>query len=148
MSKKNANSYSERMTVNLTPDQMRRLEELRNVRARVGKYISKNDLLRDAVNYYLAAQEDLPGSRRAIAKGIESKVDTLDAKVEALTTLFTDFVNSICDGVTLTLRRRACAYDPEEQSIEGKVSVIWALLFGLTSTIVNLLQIGRIKAAI
>jgi Arc/MetJ-type ribon-helix-helix transcriptional regulator len=95
MSKKNANPYSERMTVNLTPDQMRRLEELRNVRARVGKYISKNDLLRDAVNYYLAAQEDLPGSRRAIAKGIESKVDTLDAKLEAPTTLFTDFVNSI-----------------------------------------------------
>jgi Arc/MetJ-type ribon-helix-helix transcriptional regulator len=95
MSKKNANPYSERMTVNLTPDQMRRLEELRNVRARVGKYVSKNDLLRDAVNYYLAAQEDLPGSRRAIAKGIESKVDTLDAKLEALTTLFTDFVTSI-----------------------------------------------------
>lgn len=95
MSKKNANPYSERMTVNLTPDQMRRLEELRNVRARVGKYVSKNDLLRDAVNYYLAAQEDLPGSRRAIAKGIESKVDALDAKLEALTTLFTDFVYSI-----------------------------------------------------
>lgn len=95
MSKRNANPYSERMTVNLTPDQMRRLEELRNVRARVGKYVSKNDLLRDAVNYYLAAQEDLPGSRRAIAKGIESKVDALDAKVEALATLFTDFVNSI-----------------------------------------------------
>jgi Arc/MetJ-type ribon-helix-helix transcriptional regulator len=95
MSKKNANPYSERMTVNLTPDQMRRLEELRNVRARVGKFVSKNDLLRDAVNYYLAAQEDLPGSRRTIAKGIESKVDALDAKVQALTTLFTDFVNSI-----------------------------------------------------
>lgn len=95
MSKKNTNPYSERMTVNLTPDQMRRLEELRNVRARVGKYISKNDLLRDAVNFYLAAQEDLPGSRRAIAKGIESKVDALDAKVESLTVLFTDFVNSI-----------------------------------------------------
>jgi Arc/MetJ-type ribon-helix-helix transcriptional regulator len=95
MSKKNAQPYSERMTVNLTPDQMRRLEELRNVRARVGKYVSKNDLLRDAVNYYLAAQEDLPGSRRAIAKGIESKVEALDAKLEALTTLFTDFVTSI-----------------------------------------------------
>jgi Arc/MetJ-type ribon-helix-helix transcriptional regulator len=89
------NPYSERMTVNLTPNQMRRLEELRNVRSRVGNFVSKNDLVRDAVNYYLASQEDLPGSRRAIAKGIESKVDALDAKVEALTTQFTDFVNSI-----------------------------------------------------
>lgn len=93
--KKKPNTYSERMTVNLTPNQMRRLEELRNVRSRVGNFVSKNDLLRDAVNYYLASQEDLPGSRRAIAKGIESKVDVLDAKVEALTTKFTDFVNSI-----------------------------------------------------
>ena len=93
--KKKPNPYSERMTVNLTPNQMRRLEELRNVRSRVGNFVSKNDLLRDAVNYYLASQEDLPGSRRAIAKGIESKVDALDAKVEALTTQFADFVNSI-----------------------------------------------------
>lgn len=93
--KKKPNPYSERMTVNLTPNQMRRLEELRNMRSRVGNFVSKNDLLRDAVNYYLASQEDLPGSRRAIAKGIESKVDVLDAKVEALTTQFTDFVNSI-----------------------------------------------------
>lgn len=93
--KKKPNPYSERMTVNLTPNQMRRLEELRNVRSRVGNFVSKNDLLRDAVNYYLASQEDLPGSRRAIAKGIESKVDALDAKVDALTTQFTDFVNSI-----------------------------------------------------
>ena len=93
--KKKPNPYSERMTVNLTPNQMRRLEELRNVRSRVGNFVSKNDLLRDAVNYYLASQEDLPGSRRAIAKGIESKVDALDSKVETLTAQFTDFVNSI-----------------------------------------------------
>ena len=93
--KKKPNPYSERMTVNLTPNQMRRLEELRNVRSRVGNFVSKNDLLRDAVNYYLASQEDLPGSRRAIAKGIESKVDALDAKLETLTVQFTDFVNSI-----------------------------------------------------
>jgi Arc/MetJ-type ribon-helix-helix transcriptional regulator len=95
MTKKKPNPYSERMTVNLTPDQMRRLEELRRVRARVGTFVSKNDLLRDALNYYLAAQEDLPGSRRAIAKGIESKVDALDTKVETLMAQFTDFVNSV-----------------------------------------------------
>ena len=93
--KKKPNPYSERMTVNLTPDQMRRLEVLRNVRSRIGNFVSKNDLVRNAVNYSLASQEDLPGSRRAIAKGIESKVEVLDAKVEALTTQFTDFVNSV-----------------------------------------------------
>jgi Arc/MetJ-type ribon-helix-helix transcriptional regulator len=93
--KKKPNPYSERMTVNLTPDQMRRLEELRNVRSRVGNFVSKNDLLRDAVNFYLASQEDLPGSRRAIAKGIESKVDALDAKVEALTAMLQGFIERV-----------------------------------------------------
>lgn len=93
--KKNANPYSERMSVNLTPDQMRRLEQLRNVRSRVGKFVSKTDLIREAVSFYLASQEDLPGSRRAIARGIEHKVDAVDAKVEALTLQFSDFVNSI-----------------------------------------------------
>ena len=93
--KKNTNPYSERMSVNLTPDQMRRLEQLRNVRSRVGKFVSKTDLIREAVSFYLASQEDLPGSRRAIARGIEHKVDAVDAKLEALTLQFTDFVNSI-----------------------------------------------------
>ena len=93
--KKKPNPYSERMTVNLTPDQMRRLEELRNVRSRVGNIVSKNDLLRDAVNLYLSAQEDLPGSRRAIAKGIEAKVDALDTKVEALTTILQGFIERV-----------------------------------------------------
>ena len=54
-----------------------------------------DDLLRDAVNLYLAAQEDLPGSRRAIAKGIESKVDALDTKVEALTTMLSSFIERV-----------------------------------------------------
>ena len=93
--KKNTNPYSERMSVNLTPDQMRRLEQLRNVRSRVGKFVSKTDLIREAVSFYLASQEDLPGSRRAIAKGIEHKVDAVDAKLEDLTLQFSDFVNSI-----------------------------------------------------
>ena len=95
MKRRTPNAYSERMTINLTPEQMRRLEELRNVRARAGRFVSKNDLLRDAVNYYLASQDDLPGSRRAIAKGIEAKVDGLEGKLDTLTQNFTDFVNSL-----------------------------------------------------
>ena len=93
--KKKPNPYSERLTVNLTPDQMRRLTELRNVRSRVGMFVSKNDLLRDAVNFYLATQEDLPGSRRAIAKGVEKKVEVLDAKVDTLTLLLKGFIERV-----------------------------------------------------
>jgi len=88
--------YTERQTVSLTPEQMRRLKELRSVRARKdGRLIHITDLIRDAVNYYLAAQEDLPGSRRAIAKGVEAKVDALDEKVETLTTMLNNFIERV-----------------------------------------------------
>jgi hypothetical protein len=88
--------YTERQTVSLTPEQMRRLRELRSVRARKdGRLIHITDLIRDAVNYYLAAQEDLPGSRRAIAKGVEAKVDALDEKIEVLTTTLNDFIERV-----------------------------------------------------
>ena len=88
--------YTERQTVSLTPEQMRRLKELRSVRARKnGRLIHITDLIRDAVNYYLATQEDLPGSRRAIAKGVEAKVEALDEKVEVLTTTLNDFIERV-----------------------------------------------------
>ena len=61
MKRKKAELYTERQTVSLTPEQMRRLRELRSVRARKdGRLIYVTDLIRDAVNYYLAAQEIWP----------------------------------------------------------------------------------------
>lgn len=96
MKRKKSDLYTERQTVSLTPEQMRRLKELRSVRARKdGRLIHITDLIRDAVNYYLAAQKDLPGSRRAIAKGVEAKVDALDEKVDALTTMLNDFIERV-----------------------------------------------------
>lgn len=96
MKRKKSDLYTERQTVSLTPEQMRRLRELRSVRARKdGRLIHITDLIRDAVNYYLAAQEDLPGSRRAIAKGVEAKVDALDEKIEVLTTTLNDFIERV-----------------------------------------------------
>jgi len=96
MKRRKSDLYTERQTVSLTPEQMRRLRELRSVRARKdGRLIHITDLIRDAVNYYLAAQEDLPGSRRAIAKGVEAKVDALDEKVEMLTTTLNDFIERV-----------------------------------------------------
>ena len=94
--RKKSDLYTERQTVSFTPEQMRRLRELRSVRARRdGRLIHITDLIRDAVNYYLATQEDLPGSRRAIAKGVEAKVDALDEKVETLTTTLNDFIERV-----------------------------------------------------
>lgn len=88
--------YTERQTVSFTPEQMRRLRELRSVRARKdGRLVHVTDLVRDAVNYYLAAQEDLPGSRRAIAKGVEKKIDVLDEKVGLLTDTLNAFIERV-----------------------------------------------------
>ena len=94
--RKKSDLYTERQTVSFTPEQMRRLRELRSVRARKdGRLLYITDLVRDAVNYYLAAQEDLPGSRRAIAKGVEAKIDALDDKVEALAGTLDDFIERV-----------------------------------------------------
>lgn len=94
--RKKSDLYTERQTVSFTPEQMRRLRELRSVRARKdGRLIHITDLVRDAVNYYLAAQEDLPGSRRAIAKGVEAKIEALDEKVEKLSTNLDDFIDRV-----------------------------------------------------
>lgn len=96
MKRRKSDLYTERQTVSFTPDQMRRLKELRSVRARKdGNLIHITDLVRDAVNYYLAAQEDLPGSRRAIAKGVEQKVDALDEKVEAMSATLDEFIRRV-----------------------------------------------------
>ncbi len=96
MTHKKVEQYTQRQTVSLTPDQMRRLKELRSVRARKdGSLIYITDLIRDAVNYYLAAQEDLPGSRRAIAKGVETKVDLLAEDLRGLRARLDGFIESV-----------------------------------------------------
>ena len=96
MTRKKTEQYTQRQTVSLTPDQMRRLKELRSVRARKdGSLIYITDLIRDAVNYYLAAREDLPGSRRAIAKGVETKVDLLAEDLRGLRARLDGFIESV-----------------------------------------------------
>lgn len=93
--KKNPNAYTQRLSVGLTPEQIRRLTELAHVRARKGQPQSKSDLIRDAINFFLAAQEDLPGSRRAIAKGIEGKFDGVNEKLDHLTITLEGFIERV-----------------------------------------------------
>lgn len=95
MAKKKPDAYTQRLSVGFTPEQIHRLTELGRVRARKGQPQSKSDLIRDAVNFFLAAQEDLPGSRRAIAKGIESKVDVVSDKLDHLTTTLEGFIERV-----------------------------------------------------
>jgi hypothetical protein len=87
--------YSERLSVGFTPDQVRRLEELSRVRSREGQTTSKADLIRDAVNFYFMHQDDLPGSRRAIARSVEGKIAQVDNKVDHLTEILEDFIERV-----------------------------------------------------
>ena len=87
--------YSERFTVGCTPDQIRRLDELVRVRSRQGLKTNRAELVRDAVNFYLLHQEDLPGSRKAIARSVEGKIAQVDRKVDHLTDILEDFIERV-----------------------------------------------------
>jgi hypothetical protein len=84
--------YTERLSVGFTPDQVRRLLEIARVRAHKGQRLSKADVVRDAVGFYFLHQEDLPGSRKAIAKAVEGKVAEVDTKVTQLDTKLSNFI--------------------------------------------------------
>jgi len=84
-----------RFSVGLTPDQSSRLDEIQRTRSRKGETTNRSALVREAVGFYLQHQPDLVGSRRAIAKDLEGKIDALDAKLEDLRAQFAAFVESV-----------------------------------------------------
>lgn len=84
--------YTVRVTIGFTPDQDRRLAELVRARSRRGEPLTKADLIRDAVNFYFMHQDDLPGSRKAIARSVEGKIAEVDRKVDHLTATLEDFI--------------------------------------------------------
>ena len=74
--------YTERMSVGFTPEQMRRVEELLRVRARQGEMQHKTDLIRDALNLYLSHQDDIPGTRAAITRKLEGRLDAVEQQLQ------------------------------------------------------------------
>lgn len=84
--------YTARLTVGFTPDQVRRLEELARVRSRTGMPVNKADLIRTAVTFYFMHQDDLPGSRRAIARSIEGRLAEVEQKLDHLTNTLEAFI--------------------------------------------------------
>lgn len=74
--------YTERLSIGFTPEQMRRLEELLRVRARQGQMQHKTDLIRDALNLYLSYQDDIPGTRAAITRKLEGRLDAVEEQLK------------------------------------------------------------------
>ncbi len=87
--------YTERVTIGFTPDQNRRLEELVRVRSRKGEEVNKADLIRTALTFYFMHQDDLPGSRKAIARSVEGKIAEVDQKLDHLTDTLENFIERV-----------------------------------------------------
>jgi hypothetical protein len=84
---------SERLSIGFKPDQIRRMDELIRTRARKGNLLSKSDLIRASLEFYLMHQEDLPGSRKAVAKSVEAKLAQVETKVDQLTVRLNSFID-------------------------------------------------------
>jgi hypothetical protein len=80
--RKQRDGYSERLSVGFTPEQMRRVEEILRVRARQGEMQHKTDLIRDALNLYLSHQDDIPGTRAAITRKLEGRLDAIEEQLQ------------------------------------------------------------------
>lgn len=80
--RKSRDGYTERLSVGFTPEQMRRLEEILRVRARQGQMQNKTDLIRDALNLYLSHQDDIPGTRAAITRKLEGRLDAVEEQLQ------------------------------------------------------------------
>ncbi|MAU09050.1 MAG: hypothetical protein CL607_04450 [Anaerolineaceae bacterium] len=79
--RKRRDGYSERISVGFTLEQMRRVEEILRVRARDGKMQHKTDLIRDALNLYLSHHDDIPGTRAAITRKLEGRLDAVEEQL-------------------------------------------------------------------
>ena len=80
--RKHHDGYSERLSVGFTQEQMRRVEEILRVRARQGEMQHKTDLIRDALNLYLSHQDDIPGTRAAITRKLEGRLDAVEEQLQ------------------------------------------------------------------
>lgn len=81
---KKSEHYSERLSFGVTPHQKNILEELLRVKAKQGKAQHLTDLLREALNLYIARQDDIPGTRAAITRRLEGRLETLEDKVDGI----------------------------------------------------------------
>ena len=82
MSKHKYKGYTERISVGFTLEQMRRIEEILRVRARSGDMQHKTDIVRDAVNLYLSHQGDIPGTRAAITRKLEGRIEAVEEQLQ------------------------------------------------------------------
>jgi len=78
--------FTQRLSVGVTPEMDRYLEDLAHTRTRKGKPMSKADLIREAIRYYMDNQDDLTGSRRQLARSLDGKLQNVMSALQAVET--------------------------------------------------------------
>lgn len=96
--RKKRDGYTERLSIGITTEQMRRVEEVLRVRARTGEMQHKTDLIRDALNLYLSHQDDIPGTRAAITRKLEGRLDAVEIQLQRQ--------NALLEKVVAYLRKK------------------------------------------
>lgn len=82
--------YTQRISVGVTADQRRRLEEILKARARSGQMQSLADVLRTAVNLFIMQQDDIPGTRAAITRKLEGRFESVEERLADVETRMTE----------------------------------------------------------
>jgi hypothetical protein len=76
--------YTCHFSVSITPEMDNHLETLAKVRARSGKPVSKAEIVRAAIRWYLDQQDDLLARAVQIAKSLEGKLAALTDEVSLM----------------------------------------------------------------
>jgi len=85
--------YTQRLSIGFTAEQMRRIEEILRVRARQGKMQHKTDVIREAINLYLSHQDDIPGTRAAITRKLEGRMQAVEQQLQRQNNLLDKIAN-------------------------------------------------------
>lgn len=84
MSTKKVMAHDHRLSVNITQAMNDRLDHMSSLRN-----IAKAELAREALRYYLDAQEDLVGSRKFFSKSFQRRLDHVDWQLSVLLHMLT-----------------------------------------------------------
>ena len=113
-------AFTQHLSVSITPDMDRFLEELARSRTRQSnKPVSKAQLIREAIRLYLDQQVDLHGSRKQIARSMEGKLALLANEMAGLTHQVA-LLNQQAQGQQQTLQRLHVALQPLLTWVESR----------------------------
>jgi len=103
---KKQNAFVERLSVGLTPEMAREIERLSRYRASRGQPYHKSEIGRDALRFYIDHQDHIPGTRAALTRKLEGRMDALESRLAEIETTLKQQNNSLQQLVAFFQRKR------------------------------------------